>query len=189
MKSIKYVNKIIAYLLLIFLFPNKLFVFSLESPQSNIVINTSMEVTTSIKHDNSSIPVKKIISNIGIGYALETTKEYPKGESFNNIGSPDDLLINVILCGYPTKSYIDLNLLSEGDAYFATQVAIWCTLGQYDINKLTGDNIRVLKAINNICTESKSITSSTIPNSISVYKATNKIKEIIMVSNSVNAHN
>ena len=72
---------------------------------------------------------------------------------FNLSGVPEEKIDNIIASGYPSKTPEELNLSNEDEAYFATQIAVWCSLEGYDVNKLTGQNPDVVEAIKTIYTQ------------------------------------
>lgn len=70
-------------------------------------------------------------------YCMDIEKSYPNGEAFKSEKSMHNLaLASILNSGFPSKSAQDLGLSSIDDAYLATQIALWCYLENYDINKI-----------------------------------------------------
>ena len=55
--------------------------------------------------------------------------------------------------GYPNKSVAEIGVSTEDNAYFATQIAIWCVTEGYSPNKFRSRDKELLQAIKNIYEE------------------------------------
>jgi TQXA domain-containing protein len=86
---------------------------------------------------------------------LKSIYEYDNAGCYYDVFSSwieeiNEKLNNIIAAGYPNRSVSELNLNNENEAYFATQIAIWSLISGYDVNKMKGDNPKILEAIKNI---------------------------------------
>ena len=76
----------------------------------------------------------------------------------------------------------ELNLDNENEAYFATQIAIWSSVQGYDVNKIKGNNPKILEAIRNIYNDG---VSGKYKNKIQskIYKTSDEsVQEVIVIS-------
>lgn len=152
MKINKYLKFICTLLILpLFLTTNVYGADRYDIPQS-IKITTDKNKISVVDYENFEISSRRIHieGRDEVVYCLEIDKGYPSGEVFNLSGTPDEDIDNIIAAGYPSKTPDELGLSSEDEAYFATQIAVWCSLEGYDINKLQGSNNNIIEAIKQI---------------------------------------
>ena len=50
--------------------------------------------------------------------------------------------------GYPNKSVAEIGVSTDDNAYFATQIAIWCVTEGYSPNKFRSRDKELLQAMN-----------------------------------------
>lgn len=128
--------------------------YSNNLPQT-IKVTTEKSKLYTIKYENFYINAKNIKSdneNI-ILYCLEIDKGYPTGQNFKLSGDAEKEISSIIAAGYPSKTPEELNLENESQAYFATQLAIWSYIEDYDVDKMTSENINIVNAIRQIYSE------------------------------------
>ena len=117
-----------------------------------LIIRVSRDRIYEVQYDNYTIGANKINAegrNEPV-YCLEIDQDYPSGELFERTDKLNEEVDGIITHGYPYVSYKELNVENETQAYFATQIAIWSVLENYDINKLKCDNTAILNAIKTI---------------------------------------
>lgn len=137
-----------------------------------------------VQYENFDLNVEKIKieGRSDVAYCLEIDKKYPSGQNFLLTGTSGEEINNIIGAGYPNRSFKDLNLDNENQAYFATQIAIWSLVEGYDVNKIKGDNPKILAAITNIYNDGMSGKYKNIIQS-KIYKTSDEsIQEVIVSS-------
>jgi TQXA domain-containing protein len=117
-----------------------------------VKIITEKGILYTVQYDNFDLNVEKIIieGRSDIVYCLEIDKKYPSGQNFMLTGGSGEQIDNILGAGYPNRSIAELKLDNENQAYFATQIAIWSLEEGYDVNKIKGDNPKIIEAIRNI---------------------------------------
>lgn len=147
-------------------------------------ISTGDYYVGEVEYENFIIKAKIIraVETNEIGYCLEIEKLYPSGEIFKGIGYATDGLAGIISEGYPNKSYGEIGLSSEEEAYFATQIAIWSYVEGYDINGFKGDN-RVVEAIKKIYNQGISKNSEEYNNQYKIYNYNDEVQDIALIKN------
>lgn len=151
---------------------------------STVKIITQKGVLYKVQYDNFDLNVERINieGSTDIAYCLEINKKYPSGQNFMLTGTSGEEINNILGAGYPNKSVKDLNLDNENQAYFATQIAIWSLEEGYDVNKIKGDNHKILEAIKSIYNDGMSGKYKNIIKS-RVYKTSDEaIQEVIVSS-------
>lgn len=140
-----------------------------------------------VEYENFIIKAKIIraLETNEMGYCLEIEKSYPSGETFKSTGYATGGLAGIVSEGYPNKSYEEIGLFSEEEAYFATQIAIWSYVEGYDINGFKGDN-RVVEAIKRIYNKGVSKNSEEYNNQYKIYNYNDEVQDIVLVKNSKN---
>ena len=125
-----------------------------DIPES-ITITTDSKKIDEVEYENYTISSNRIrvTGRDEVVYCLEIDEGYPSGQVFDLSGVPEERIDNIIASGYPSKTPEELNLSNEDEAYFATQIAVWCSIEGYDVNKLTGRNPDVVEAIKTIYTQ------------------------------------
>ena len=124
-----------------------------ENVRNKMVVSTGENVLGSIGYEDFYLIAKEITTEVGAAYCLEVEKEYPNGETFEFEGTPEKNIIGIMAAGYPNKSAEQLGLTSDGDAYFATQMAIWCVTEGYIPKKFKSSDKNMLQTIKNIYEE------------------------------------
>lgn len=124
-----------------------------ENVRNKMVVSTGDNVLGSIGYEDFYLIAKEITTEVGAAYCLEVEKEYPNGEMFEFEGTPEKNIIGIMAAGYPNKSAEELGLTSDGDAYFATQMAIWCVTEGYIPRKFKSSDKNMLQTIKNIYEE------------------------------------
>lgn len=147
-------------------------------------ISTGDYYVGEVEYENFIIKAKIIraVETNEIGYCLEIEKLYPSGEIFKGIGYATDGLAGIISEGYPNKSYGEIGLSSEEEAYFATQIAIWNYVEGYDINGFKGNN-RVVEAIKKIYNQGISKNSEEYNNQYKIYNYNDEVQDIALIKN------
>jgi len=155
------------------------------SVPDTIKIITEKGILYTVQYENFDLNVEriKIEGRNDIVYCLEINKKYPSGQSFSLNEKNNETVNNIIAAGYPNRSLAQLNLDNENEAYFATQIAIWSSVEGYDINKIRGDNPKIIEAIKNIYNDG---ISSKYKDQIKskIYETSDQsIQEVIVTSN------
>jgi TQXA domain-containing protein len=154
------------------------------SMPSTVKIITEKGILHTVQYDNFDLNVEKIKieGSNDIVYCLEIDKKYPSGQNFLLNGTNNESINNMIAAGYPNRSVSELNLNDENEAYSATQFAIWSLVQGYDVNKITGNNSKIVEAIRNIYNDG---VSGKYKNKIQskIYKTSNQsVQEVIVIS-------
>ena len=155
------------------------------SMPDTVKIITEKGILYTVQYDNYDLNVEriKIEGSNDIVYCLEIDKKYPSGQNFLLNGTNNEKINNMIAAGYPNRSVAQLNLDNENEAYFATQIAIWSSVQGYDVNKMKGDNPKILAAIRNIYNDGVSGKYKNIIQS-KIYKTSDEsVQEVIVISN------
>lgn len=149
-----------------------------------VKIITEKGILYTVQYDKYNLNVEKIKieGSNDIVYCLEINKKFPLGQKFLVNGSTNEEINNIIAAGYPNRSVPELNLDNENEAYFATQIAIWSSIEGYDVNKIRGENPKILEAIRNIYNDGA---SGKYKNKIQskVYKTSDEsVQQVIVIS-------
>lgn len=153
------INKYIKFICTLLIFPlflaNNVYAADRYDIPESITITTDSKKIDEVKYENYTISSNRIriTGRDEVVYCLEIDEGYPSGQVFNLSGVPEEKIDNIIASGYPSKTAEELNLSNEDEAYFATQIAVWCSLEGYDVNKITGKNLNVVEAIKTIYTQ------------------------------------
>ena len=177
--NLKKYTKLMTYLILLTLVIG---VLTGADIPSSVKIITQKGILYKVQYNNFDLNVEKIKieGRNDIVYCLEINKKYPSGQSFSLTGTSGEEINNIIGAGYPNRTIAQLNLDNENQAYFATQIAIWSFKEEYDVNKITGANPKILAAIKTIYNDGMSGKYKNIIQS-KVYKTTNEsIQEVIV---------
>lgn len=145
----KIITVILIVLLATSLLSNYKVLAAVEIPQ-NLVITTIDEIIGEIYYNDYKISVKKIVSEIGVGYCLEINKDYPNGENFTFQRESNLLVENILYNGYPNKTPAEIGVSTENEAYVATQVALWAAIEGYNIDSIYSYNTSVTNALRSI---------------------------------------
>lgn len=117
---------------------------------NRIKIDVEDKILNTVEYDNFYLDVQRINTSIGPGYCLEVEKDYPSGQTFKFVGKPAKQVVGMMANGYPNKTPLEIGVDTEDNAYFATQVAIWCVTEGYSPYKFKSKDKQLLKAIENI---------------------------------------
>jgi len=148
-----------------------------------VKIITEKGILYTVQYDNFDLNVEKIKieGRNDIVYCLEINKKYPSGQNFLLNGVSSDQINNILGAGYPNRYVAELNLDNENQAYFATQIAIWSLQEGYDVNKIKGDNPKILEAIRNIYNDGINAKYKNIIQS-KLYKTSDEAVQEVIVS-------
>lgn len=148
-------------------------------------LNVSVEnrVISYIKYEDFYLEAKRINTDIGPAYCLEVEKDYPTGQTFEFAGKPAREITGMMAAGFPNKSAAELGLASDDEAYFATQMAVWCVTEGYNPAKFKSDNKVVLKAIKNIYAEGMKYTGVDLDHTAMEYYYSENIQRIVVYIN------
>lgn len=124
-----------------------------ETVPNKMVVNTEDNALGTIGYEDFDLIANKITTEIGPAYRLEVEKEYPSEEMFEFEGIPEKNITGMMLAGYPNKSAEEIGADSEEDAYFATQIAIWCVTEGYIPKKFKSSDKNMIQIIKNIYEE------------------------------------
>jgi TQXA domain-containing protein len=173
-------TKLITYFIFLTLFAG--IIMGADIP-SSVKIVTQKGILYKVQYNNFDLNVEKIKieGREDIVYCLELDKKYPSGQNFLLTGSSGEEINNIIGAGYPNRNPAQLNLDNENQAYFATQIAIWSLQEGYDVNKITGNNPKILTAIRNIYNDGINGKYKNIIQS-KVYKTTDEAIQEVLVS-------
>ncbi|WP_291648817.1 thioester domain-containing protein [Clostridium sp.] len=151
---------------------------------NEVKITTDNYYVGEVEYENFNIKAKMIreVETNQIGYCLEIDKDYPSGEMFKENGYATKQLAGILSSGYPNKSYNELNLFSEEEAYFATQIAVWSFVEGYDVNGFKGDT-RVVEAIKKIYNEGIRSDEQSYSNEYILYYSNDNIQDIALIKN------
>ena len=172
--------KIISYVLIFVLLVSTN--ISASMPESVKAI-TEKGILYTVQYENFDLNVEKIKieGSNDVVYCLEIDKNYPSGQKFLLNGTNNEKINNLVAAGYPNRSVAELKLDNENEAYFATQIAIWSSVQGYDVNKIKGDNPKILAAIRNIYNDGVSGKYKNIIQS-KIYKTSdNSVQEVIVI--------
>lgn len=178
-------KKILSFIMLVILLVN--FNYTCWAVQINdeIKITTSENYIGKLRYEDFSIRAKliKAVETNEIGYCLEIDKNYPSGETFKFIDYATGKLASILSLGYPNKTYQELNVDSEEEAYFATQIAIWSFIEGYDVNGFIGEE-RILEAIKKIYKDGI-LNKDTLEDSkkYMIYNFNDKVQNIVFLKN------
>lgn len=117
---------------------------------NHIKIDVEDKILNTVEYENFYLDAQRINTSIGPGYCLEVEKDYPSGQTFKFVGKPAKQVAGMMVNGYPNKTPLEIGVDTEDNAYFATQVAIWCVTEGYSPYKFKSKDKQLLKAIENI---------------------------------------
>ncbi|MEH6891603.1 SpaA isopeptide-forming pilin-related protein [Bacillus sp. JJ864] len=81
-----------------------------------------------------------------IAYCLSFGLHSPNGRDLPESGRTDDIVYRVLLSGYPQKSPQELGVSTWEQAHYSTQLAIWNSFGQINVNELQFKDAAVERA-------------------------------------------
>ena len=154
------------------------------SMPNTVKIITEKGIICTVQYEDFDLNVEKIKieGSNDIVYCLEIDKKYPSGQNFLLNGTNNEQINNMIAAGYPNRSIAELNLDNENEAYSATQIAIWISVQGYDVNKIKGNNPKIVEAIRKIYNDGVSGAYKNIIQS-KIYKTSDEsIQEVVVIS-------
>ncbi|WP_242218047.1 SpaA isopeptide-forming pilin-related protein [Bacillus cereus group sp. BfR-BA-01380] len=90
-----------------------------------------------------------------IEYCLSLNLPSPTGQDLPEMGRATDAVYRVLLNGYPQKSPAELGVSTPEEAYYATQLAVWITLGQLQVDELVPQNQQIHTLMKQLVEKSK----------------------------------
>lgn len=163
-------------------------VYAIDIPQE-LIIKTGTTKVGEVEYENSIIRAHKITSDNEVGYCLEIDKDYPSGQLFKLKGDARIDIKDILIAGYPNRGAAELNLQSEDEAYFATQIVIWSAYEGYDVYKFKGANEGILKAIIKIYEDSKLVNNDMMDYEGKEYYAEESAQDVVMLFKNLNNRN
>ena len=154
--------------------------YALDIPQE-LIIRTVTTKVGQVEYEAFIISAYKITSDNEVGYCLNIDKDYPSGQPFKLKGDARSDVKDILIAGYPNKSAAELNLQSEDEAYFATQIVIWSAYEGYDVYKFKSANEGILKAIIKIYEDSKLVSSEMMNYEGKEYYAEESTQDVVML--------
>lgn len=144
----KKLTKMMSYFIMFIIFMGSI----VGADLSDFKVITDKQSLGTVQYNNYDISARKIRieGSDNVVYCLEINHSYPSGQNFSSTGNLSKNIENVVAAGYPNRSFAELKLDNENEAYFATQIAIWSAMEGYDVNKFKGENPYILDAIRNI---------------------------------------
>lgn len=150
---------------------------------NHVTVTVGDEIINEIAYENFILEAKRIETSVGPGYCLEVEKDYPSGQRFEFVGKPARQVVGMMSAGYPNKSAAEIGVSTEDNAYFATQIAIWCVTEGYSPNKFRSRDKELLQAIKNIYEEGMQYTGNELDHIAMEYYYSDSIQRIVVYIN------
>lgn len=150
---------------------------------NHLNITVSDYVINLIRYEDFYLEAKKINTDVGPAYCLEVEKDYPSGQTFEFEGKPAREIVGMMAAGYPNKSAAELGVASDDDAYFATQMAVWCVTEGYEPSKFKHKDKALMQAIKNIYNEGMQYTGNDLDHTAMEYYYSDNIQRIVVYIN------
>ena len=150
---------------------------------NHIKIDVEDKILNTVEYDNFYLDAQRINTSIGPGYCLEVEKDYPSGQTFKFVGKPAKQVVGMMANGYPNKTPLEIGVDTEDNAYFATQVAIWCVTEGYSPYKFKSKDKELLKAIENIYEQGIEYKGNELDHVAMEYYFNNCIQRIVIYIN------
>lgn len=150
---------------------------------NHVSVTVGDEIINEIAYENFILETKRIETSVGPGYCLEVEKDYPSGQRFQFVGKPARQVVGMMAAGYPNKSAAEIGVSTEDNAYFATQIAIWCVTEGYSPNKFRSRDKELLQAIKNIYEEGMQYTGNELDHIAMEYYYSDSIQRIVVYIN------
>lgn len=150
---------------------------------NHVSVTVGDEIINEIAYENFILEAKRIETSVGPGYCLEVEKDYPSGQRFEFVGKPARQVVGMMSAGYPNKSAAEIGVSTEDNAYFATQIAIWCVTEGYSPNKFRSRDKELLQAIKNIYEEGMQYTGNELDHIAMEYYYSDSIQRIVVYIN------
>lgn len=153
---------------------------------NHITIDVGNEILNVVGYENFYLDALRIDTSVGPGYCLEVEKDYPSGELFEFVGKPAKQVVGMMAAGYPNKSAAEIGVSTDDNAYFATQIAIWCVTEGYSPNKFKSKDKELLQAIKNIYEEGMQYTGNELDHTAMEYYYSDSVQRIVVYINKSN---
>lgn len=150
---------------------------------NHTIITAKDGIINVVGYENFYLQAQRIESDVGIGYCIEVEKDYPTGQNFEFVGKPARQVVGMMAAGYPNKTADELGLTTDDNAYFATQIAIWCVTEGYPPNKFKSKDKELLQAIKNIYEEGMQYTGNDLDYTVMEYYYSDSIQRIVIYIN------
>lgn len=150
---------------------------------NHTIITAKDGIINVVGYENFYLQAQRIESDVGIGYCIEVEKDYPIGQNFEFVGKPARQVVGMMAAGYPNKTAAELGLTTDDNAYFATQIAIWCVTEGYPPNKFKSKDKELLQAIKNIYEEGMQYTGNDLDYTVMEYYYSDSIQRIVIYIN------
>lgn len=150
---------------------------------NHLKVTLSDYVINEIRYEDFILEARKINTDVGPAYCLEVEKDYPSGQIFEFEGKPSKEVVGMMAAGYPSKSADELGVDSNDDAYFVTQIAIWCVTEGYEPNKFRHEDKYLLQAIKNIYNEGMQYTGEDVGHTSMEYYYSEAVQRIVVYIN------
>ena len=150
---------------------------------NHVTVTVGDEKINEIAYENFILEAKRIETSVGPGYCLEVEKDYPSGQRFEFVGKPARQVVGMMSAGYPNKSAAEIGVSTDDNAYFATQIAIWCVTEGYSPNKFRSRDKELLQAIKNIYEEGMQYTGNELDHIAMEYYYSDSIQRIVVYIN------
>ena len=150
---------------------------------NHTIITAKDGIINVVGYENFYLQAQRIESDVGIGYCIEVEKDYPTGQNFEFVGKPARQVVGMMAAGYPNKTAAELGLTTDDNAYFATQIAIWCVTEGYHPNKFKSKDKELLQAIKNIYEEGMQYTGNDLDYTVMEYYYSDSIQRIVIYIN------
>ena len=150
---------------------------------NHTIITAKDGIINVVGYENFYLQAQRIESDVGIGYCIEVEKDYPTGQNFEFVGKPARQVVGMMAAGYPNKTAAELGLTTDDNAYFATQIAIWCVTEGYPPNKFKSKDKELLQAIKNIYEEGMQYTGNDLDYTVMEYYYSDSIQRIVVYIN------
>ena len=150
---------------------------------NHVSVTVGDEIINEIAYENFILEAKRIETSVGPGYCLEVEKDYPSGQRFEFVGKPARQVVGMMAAGYPNKSAAEIGVSTEDNAYFATQIAIWCVTEGYSPNKFRSRDKELLQAIKNIYEEGMQYTGNELDHIAMEYYYSDSVQRIVVYIN------
>ncbi len=150
---------------------------------NHIKIDVEDKILNTVEYENFYLDAQRINTSVGPGYCLEVEKDYPSGQTFKFVGKPAKQVVGMMANGYPNKTPLEIGVDTEDNAYFATQVAIWCVTEGYSPYKFKSKDKQLLKAIESIYEQGIEYKGNELDHIAMEYYFNNCIQRIVVYIN------
>ena len=187
MKSLRNNIFIVLFILLISIINLTTNVMAGPTVKSSIPNHTTIDVgneeINTIEYENFYLYASRIDSEVGSGYCLEVEKDYPSGQNFEFVGKAARQVVGIMAEGYPNKTAAEIGVTTDDNAYFATQMAIWCVTEGYSPDKFKSKDKELLQAIKNIYKKGMQYTGNDLDHVAMEYYYSDSVQRIVVYIN------